>query len=361
MTHFHACCGAFKAVLSALSSAVAICSLVLALASGNTATAQCPPPDPTPPKVLLSDLRAGQYNVGMQGVLDFAQSPLRSRFVAAGGGAAGAAAVDAYLKARPVPVVIGLGGQLHLVDNHHRTTGVYTLSVELGSQGFPNYVYYRVIADLSNLTGPAFWAAMIQGGPVRDEECNPVGALQHQYVWLYDRGVLQDPNVTPPPMIPDLRDDMLRSISASARSANGYRDFEDDETESPDYVWFFQEFYWANYLRSRVFMQGAGWENLGGNPQAAFVYPAGSLPELIAKAALLSRDPSAATLPGFACDADVNADAIVDALDLSMVIGAWESQAAERYGSPTTDCNRDGAVDGMDLAIVFQAWGACKP
>ena len=162
-------------------------------------------------------------------------------------------------------------------------------------------------------------------------------------------------------MIPDLRDDVMRTIAASARFVNGFVDFEDDETVHPDYGWYFQEFYWANHLRPRVFLQGSGWEKTGGNPGAEFVYPAGSLPELVAKAALLCRDPAASVLPGWTCDADVNSDAVVDALDLSMVLGAWESLAAERYGSPTTDCNRDGLVDGVDLAVVFQGWGACAP
>ncbi len=125
--------------------------VVLALLTTASASAQCPPPNPNPPSVLLSELQAGQYNVGMQNVFDFGQPPLRNRWTSAGGGAAGAAAVDAYLKTKPVPVVLGPGARLHLVDNHHRTTGIYTLSVELGSQGFPNYVYYRLIADLSHL------------------------------------------------------------------------------------------------------------------------------------------------------------------------------------------------------------------
>ncbi len=345
--------GAFAAVAFA-------CALL-----ASSVHAQCPPPNPAPPSVPLAQLRAGQYNVGMDGVLAFAQTPLRSRWLNAGGGAAGAAAVDAYLKARPVPVVVGPAGQLHLVDNHHRTTGVYTLSVEYGAP-FPDYIYYRVIADLSNLSGSKFWARLIEGGPVVDENCNPIGTLHHQYLWPYDRGVLQDPNVNPPPMIPGLRDDILRSISANARSANGYVDFEDDETESPPYVVFFQEFYWANFLRDRVFLQGANWETRGGNPHAEFVFhiapsetEAQATTRLVATAALLCRGPVTMTLPGWTCSADVFADSVINGPDIASVLGAWGSTVAERYKSPTTDANGDGFVDGMDLTIVLHGWGAC--
>lgn len=333
----------------------------------SAAPAQCPPPDPAPPTVPLAQLRAGQYNVGMDGVIAFAQRPLRSRWTQAGGGAAGRAAVDSYLRARPVPVVLGPGGQLHLVDNHHRTTGVYTLSVEYGPE-FPDYVYYRVIADFSNLSGPQFWARLIQGGPVLDEECNAVGGLQHQYLWPYDRGVLQDPNINPPPMIPGLRDDILRSISANVRSANGYADFEDDETPSPPYVFFFQEFYWANFLRDKVFLQGAGWETRGGNPNAQWVFQiepgeteAQATKRLVATGALLCRGASAVTLPGAVCNADVFADYVIEGSDLGAVLWGYGTTVAERYGLPTADVNLDGEVNGIDLAEVLNHWGSCVP
>lgn len=346
---------------------VTACLAVAAFAP--SAPAQCPPPDPAPPTVPLAQLRAGQYNVGMDGVKQFAQTPLRSRWNQAGGGAAGRAAVDAYLRARPVPVVRGPGGQLHLVDNHHRTTGVYTLSVELGPE-FPDYVYYRVIDDLSHLSGAAFWARLIEGGPVVDEKCNVVPGYQHQYLWPYDRGVLQDPNVNPPPMIPGLRDDILRSISANARSVNGYADFEDDETPNPPFVFFYQEFYWANYLRSLVYLQGSAepWDTRGGNPNAQFVFTVepgetedDALKRIAAKAALLCREPVTASLPGAVCGQDVFASFLIDGSDLGAVLWGWGTTVEERYSLPTVDVNRDGEVNGLDLAEVLNNWGSCMP
>lgn len=337
-----------------------------ALALSWQVKADCPPPSSVPPSVPLSELRAGQYNVGIDNVLQIAQRPLRQRWTNAGGGAAGASAVDAYLKDRPVPVILGPSAQLHLVDNHHRTTAIHTLHVELGDP-FPNYVYYYVIADFSALSGAAFWSRLIEGGPVLDEECNPVGDRQHQYLWPYDRGVLQDPNVTPPPMIPALRDDVLRSISANARFANGYMDFEDDDTPAPPFVVFFQEFYWANFLRDRVFLQGAGWELRGGNVRAQLVFDvepgetvAQATRRVVATAALLCRGANASALPGWTCAADVFADGVVDGEDLAAVLGGWGSLATARYDIPTSDINQDGAVDGTDLSLVLAAWGACE-
>lgn len=348
--------------LTVAMATVFVCALGLAPLS---ALAECPPPNPAPPSIPLAELRAGQYNVGLDGVLSIAQKPLRQRWNNAGGGAAGAAAVDAYLKERPVPVVLGPNAQLHLVDNHHRTSAIRTLNEEIGSP-FPNYVYYYVIADLSAYSGPAFWAKLIEGGPVLDVECNPVGTLRHQYLWPYDRGVLQDPNVNPPPMIPGLRDDILRTISANARFVNGYEDFEEDDTPIPDFVFFFQEFYWANFLRNRVFLQGANWETRGGDPNAQQVFAIlpGETEEqatrrLVATAALMCRGPEAMTLPGWVCPADVNADGNINGEDLGLVLAAWGTVVSERYDMPTADINQDGQVDGVDLGVLLATWGPC--
>ncbi|MFM1867986.1 MAG: hypothetical protein RL591_1394, partial [Planctomycetota bacterium] len=348
-------------------AAACLTACVAVTAFAPSAPAQCPPPDPAPPTVPLAKLRAGQYNVGMDGVKQFAQPPLRNRWNEAGGGAAGRAAVDAYLRTHPVPVVRGPGGELHLVDNHHRTTGVYTLSVEFGPE-FPDYVYYQVIDDLSHLSGAAFWARLIEGGPVIDEKCNPVPGLQHQYLWPYDRGVEQDPNVNPPPMIPGLTDDILRSIASNVRSANGYADFEDDETPAPPFVFFFQEFYWANYLRDLVYLKGSAepWNTRGGNPNAQFVFTVepgetegDAVRRIVAQAALLCREPATAKLPGAVCGPDVYARFLIDGSDLGAVLSGWGTTVEERSSLPTVDVNRDGEVNELDLAEVLAHWGIC--
>lgn len=54
------------------------------------------------------------------------------------------------------------------------------------------------------------------------------------------------------------------------------------------------------------------------------------------------------------CDADLNSDGTVDALDLATVLSGWGKTAAG-------DVNGDGAVDGIDLAALVSAWGASCP
>jgi hypothetical protein len=56
---------------------------------------------------------------------------------------------------------------------------------------------------------------------------------------------------------------------------------------------------------------------------------------------------------GSTCAADLNGDGVVDAADLSVLLGAW--------GNPggTGDLDGDGAIDGSDLAALLGGWGAC--
>ncbi|MFO0826815.1 MAG: hypothetical protein U0572_01590 [Phycisphaerales bacterium] len=54
------------------------------------------------------------------------------------------------------------------------------------------------------------------------------------------------------------------------------------------------------------------------------------------------------------CPADLTGDAIVDAADLALLLGAWGS-----CGKCLADLVNDGVVDAGDLAIVLGAWGPC--
>ena len=326
--------------------------------------------DPTIPHVLISELQAGQYNVGLDGVIANiveGGAGARARFVNAGGLAGGgAAAVDTWLKGKKVPVIKGPGGVLHLVAAHHRTTANQRLSVEFAGAtgvGYPNYVYYELLHDFSTLSMPDFWARMVQG----DNVGSPFG--NRQYVWLYNRGVLQDPNNNPPPLIPGLTDDIMRNISANARFFGGYCDLEEEESDFHEgpYVFFFQEFYFANYLRSRVFIIGS--EDRGGNPNAPVhftqaQYEAGEPTTVQMSTAALCQRVDAAGLPGWwsPCPGDIAGgvsaglnvpDRIVNGSDLSALIGDWGST------EPTlSDINADGLVDGIDLAILLDRWGS---
>lgn len=57
-----------------------------------------------------------------------------------------------------------------------------------------------------------------------------------------------------------------------------------------------------------------------------------------------------------ACIGDVDANALVDAIDLAIVLERW---GAVPKDYPRADVNGDGAVDAADLSAVLFAWGAC--
>jgi hypothetical protein len=63
---------------------------------------------------------------------------------------------------------------------------------------------------------------------------------------------------------------------------------------------------------------------------------------------------SAAACEG-SCPADVNADGVVDVLDLLAVIGDWGPCPPPCEA----DVNADGIVDVLDLLAVIAAWGPC--
>lgn len=52
------------------------------------------------------------------------------------------------------------------------------------------------------------------------------------------------------------------------------------------------------------------------------------------------------------CPGDVNLNGIVDAADLTLLLGQWN-------GPGSADLNGDGIVNGPDLAILLGAWGNC--
>jgi len=51
------------------------------------------------------------------------------------------------------------------------------------------------------------------------------------------------------------------------------------------------------------------------------------------------------------CPADLNADGVVDAADLSILLGGW--------GTPIGDIDGNGTTDANDLATLLAAWGPC--
>jgi hypothetical protein len=263
-----------------------------------------------PIRVPFAELRAGQFNVGLTGVtnvtiirprdayLNGYTDPYGVRY------AAGTAAADAYLRNNPAPAVLGPNG-FHLLDRHHRTTASYLLSVQYDGSSpngsFPSYTYVTQVADFSALSMDDFWKAMEKGD------------AQGSYVWLNNRGVPSSPSNLP--FIPGLTDDPLRNLSADiAFDFNAYTIL--------DPVYYFQEFFWADYLRDKVFLSGVGWENVGGNPNAAFV--SSDYKAVAAEAARLCRLPEASHLPGFIAVPEPSEVALMAFVGVFFVVrGAW--------------------------------------
>jgi hypothetical protein len=231
-------------------------------------------------QVDFTALHAGQYNIGLTGVLNFSLTAPRNAYLngyTSMGGVPygpGGAAADAYLRDRPVPVVLWTDGY-HLIDGHHRTFGAFLLSEDVSLPDFPDHVYVTQVADFSSITDPAaFWAAMETG-----DGTSP-------YVWGNNRGVTMDLLTQPPGFIPSLTDDELRTIAADVQTAGGYAGI-------PGFN--YQEFYWADYFRDKLFLIGS--ESAGGNPGAPF--QSADRAAIIQEGVRLAHLPGASGLPGF--------------------------------------------------------------
>lgn len=53
---------------------------------------------------------------------------------------------------------------------------------------------------------------------------------------------------------------------------------------------------------------------------------------------------------------DVNGDGVVDGLDLTAVLNAWECVPDDPLWNPACDLNGNGVVDGLDLTEVIDNW-----
>ena len=216
-------------------------------------------------KVPLTLLQAGQYNVGLDGVLGITMKKPYQLWSTAYGGvpsedaaknAAAISAIDTWLKDSKAPCIRDPNGGFHLLDRHHRTTAVSILSdptyMENGGRdyearftgkfktpvidppqlwnhathGFPNYTYCILLKDYlgSGKSMQQFWYEMENG--------EDYGYGQMRYVWSFNLGVRQDPSITPPPMLAPfgkstisdrptgLTDDIMREFGANLQFPN---------------------------------------------------------------------------------------------------------------------------------------------
>lgn len=59
-----------------------------------------------------------------------------------------------------------------------------------------------------------------------------------------------------------------------------------------------------------------------------------------------------------ACDADIDSNDVVNAIDLAIIIGNWGTDGGKDY--PQADIDGSGTIDGADLATVLSNWGPCE-
>ena len=260
-------------------------------------------------RVPFNQLEASQYNIGKNGVAWSSNSTLSNFFKLYTTGwfkgdywGPGADGILNYASNNAPPSIYGVNGfntntnVQHLLDNHHRVSGLYLLTT-IFTNGYsatvtvtnasgavittnigaaPNYTYVTQTNDWSYMTPTQFWSNMLAGeggtnfSPV-STNANGFWSTTNQptFLWAYNKGVPQIPTNTPPPMIPDLveEDDTLRDVAAQVNYPGdygftnvGYQNRDDAEQnniqgdDGPGEVLFYQEFWWANYLRDYVYL-----------------------------------------------------------------------------------------------------------
>jgi hypothetical protein len=154
-----------------------------------------------------------------------------------------------FLKARTVPVIVGPGNQLFVIDRHHLSRAL----LESGHR----HLYVEVKTDWSQMSEAEFWKNMEDNG----------------YAYLYD------PNGKPilPSQLPsdlmELKDDPFRSLAYFARKAGAFA-----KSSIP-----FAEFKWAEYYKQFVTKKEIRKD----------------FKKSLRKAVIASQSPQAAHLPGY--------------------------------------------------------------
>jgi hypothetical protein len=118
----------------------------------------------------------------------------------------------------PMPAVVGPEGRLFITDHHHLGRAALEAGVEVGC--------FEVEADLSNLSGDAFWKEMDAHAWVHPMDDNGV---RHSYDKI-------------PHHLGALIDDVYRSLAGYVRTGGGY-----EKTPSA-----FAEFVWADFFRRLI-------------------------------------------------------------------------------------------------------------
>lgn len=127
--------------------------------------------------------------------------------------------LEEYLKAHPVPVVIGPGKVRYIIDHHHLVRACWELGI--------GHLKQKVESDLSHLEPGPFWSKM----------------KKSNWVYLYDQfGNGPHNPLELPENIKGLADDFYRSLAWGVREEEGY-----NKVPAP-----FSEFRWAEFLRKKL-------------------------------------------------------------------------------------------------------------
>jgi hypothetical protein len=159
-------------------------------------------------RIAIVDLRPTQMTVGFREVAakrrawDAMTKPDRKRFL------------DGHV----VPTVLGPKGRHFIVDHHH-------LARALADDGRDTILVGR-LADFSALEKPEFWIVMDH----------------RRWVYPVDADGRRQPFEALPKRVPDLANDVWRSLAGALRDVGGYA----KENEP------FAEFLWADFLRRRL-------------------------------------------------------------------------------------------------------------
>jgi hypothetical protein len=157
----------------------------------------------------VTELRPTQFALGM---LEVEKKAKKLRAMKAG-------ELKEYLEGKPVPVVICLDKQAHIVDHHHLVRACWEIGIDK--------IVTELKADLSHLKPETFW-----------EEMKRLG-----WTHLYDQfGNGPHAPALLPLNVRGLADDPFRSLAWAVREAGGF-----EKVETP-----FCEFHWADFFRKKV-------------------------------------------------------------------------------------------------------------
>ncbi|MEB3257083.1 MAG: ParB-like protein [Cyanobacteriota bacterium] len=171
-----------------------------------------PPPDPSQAliEVRVADLQPTQMCVGLAEVRsrqqDFLTDSAQER--------------RTYLTTKPVPLVKGGGGQLWMVDRHHRLRGLVEVDPSATAFGY-------LVLHLAGATPVQVLAELERRG----------------WLYLYDgRGMGPLPSTALPQRLLDLQDDPYRSLVWKLKR---------EKRIAPEPLIPFHEFRWGAWLRRR--------------------------------------------------------------------------------------------------------------